>query len=597
MASLDLAAIGNCTVASLITPSGSHVWHCFPRLDGDPVFNALLGGETPDAGFFDVVMRDFVASEQRYLPNTAIVETTLRDKAGQSLRMLDFAPRYRRFGRMFRPPMIVRRIEPIAGRPLVSLRVRPTFGYGARRPQVTLGSNHARFVADDLVLRMTTDMPVSYALHETQLALDRPINVFLGPDETLSDNPDSLARMFLAETTSYWQDWVRDLNVPFDWQQAVIRAAITLKLCSFDDTGAIVAALTTSIPEAAGSTRNWDYRFCWLRDAFFTVTALNRLSATRTMEAFVRFVLDSLQRDEHAPIYPLLAVAPGMDPSERIAESLPGYRGIGPVRVGNAAVSQRQNDVYGSIVLTAAQMFWDHRLPLQGDLSLYRQLCQIGRAAAAAALEPDAGLWEYRNRSRIHTFSAAMCWAALHRLGHIARHMGIEADAEMWLDQAAKLQLTILERATVPNEGWLSGVLDGAVADASTLVLPEIGFISSQDERFVRTLEIVEKRLVKSGFVMRYDEADDFGLPENAFLLCTFWYIDALAKAGRRKEARALFENVLSCCNHVGMLSEDVDPHSRELWGNFPQTYSQVGLILSAMRVSRTWEEGLWHAL
>lgn len=597
MASLDLAAIGNCTIASLITPAGSQVWHCFPRLDGDPVFNALLAGETPEAGYFDVVMRNFAASEQRYLPNTAIVETILRDRAGQSLRMLDFAPRYRRFGRMFRPPMIVRRIEPIVGRPLINLRVRPTFGYGSRRPQVTLGSNHARFVADDLVLRLTTDMPVSYALHETQLALDRPINVFLGPDETLPDNPDSLARTFLAETTSYWQDWVRDLNVPFDWQEAVIRAAITLKLCSFDDTGAIVAALTTSVPEAAGSTRNWDYRFCWLRDAFFTVTALNRLSATRTMEAFVRFVLDSLQRDEQAPIFPLLAVAPGMDPTERIAESLPGYRGIGPVRIGNAAVSQRQNDVYGSIVLTAAQMFWDHRLPLQGDLSLYRQLCQIGRTAAACALEPDAGLWEYRNRSRVHTFSAAMCWAALHRLGHIARHMGIEADAEMWLDQAAKLRLAILDRATVPNEGWLSGVLDGAVADASTLVLPEIGFISSQDERFVKTLDIVEKRLVRNGFVMRYDEADDFGLPENAFLLCTFWYIDALAKAGRRQEARALFENVLSCCNHVGMLSEDVDPRSRELWGNFPQTYSQVGLILSAMRVSRSWEEGLWHAL
>jgi GH15 family glucan-1,4-alpha-glucosidase len=443
---------------------------------------------------------------------------------------------------------------------------------------------------------MTTDMPVSYVLHETQLALDRPITIVLGQDETLPESPDSVSRLFLAETTSYWHDWVRDLNVPFDWQDAVIRAAITLKLCSFDDTGAIVAALTTSIPEAAGSSRNWDYRLCWLRDAFFTVTALNRVSATRTMESFVRFVLDSLQRADDQPIWPLLAVAPGMDPSERIAGSLAGYRGIGPVRVGNAAVLQRQNDVYGSIVLTAAQMFWDQRLPLQGDLSLYRQLCQVGRAAATAALEPDAGLWEYRNRSRVHTFSAAMCWAALHRLGHIARHLGIEQEAESWLDQAAKLRLTILERATVANEGWISGVLDDAVADASTLVLPEIGFISSYDERFVRTLEIVEKRLVRSGFVMRYDEADDFGFPENAFLLCTFWYIDALAKAGRRKEARDLFENVLSCCNHVGLLSEDIDTKTRELWGNFPQTYSQVGLILSAMRVSRTWEEGLWHA-
>jgi GH15 family glucan-1,4-alpha-glucosidase len=594
--SLDLAAIGNCTIASLITPKGAHVWHCFPRLDGDPVFNALLGGPSPDAGFFDIALNNFAASEQRYVPNTAILETVLRDSGGQSLRVLDFAPRYRRYGRMFRPPMIVRRIEPIAGRPLVALRLRPTFGYGSRSPRITLGSNHVRFVADDQVLRMTTDMPVSYALHETQFALDRPVNVFLGDDETLPENPDSLARTFLAETTSYWQDWVRDLNVPFDWQEAVIRAAITLKLCSFDDTGAIVAALTTSVPEVAGSARNWDYRFCWLRDAFFTVTALNRLSATRTMEAFVRFVLDAMQRDANAPISPLLAVAPGTDPTERIAEALPGYRGIGPVRIGNAAVIQRQNDVYGSIVLTAAQMFWDQRLPLQGDASLYRQLCEVGHLAASAALEPDAGLWEYRNRTRVHTFSAAMCWAALHRLGHIARRIGIEQEAEAWLDQAANLRSAILDRSTVAGGGWISGTLDGAVADASTLVLPEIGFISSRDERYLRTLEIVEKRLVRSGFVMRYDEADDFGIPENAFLLCTFWYIDALARVGRRQEARAHFESALSCCNHVGLLSEHVDPKTRELWGNFPQTYSQVGLILSATRLSRSWEEGLWHA-
>jgi GH15 family glucan-1,4-alpha-glucosidase len=286
-----------------------------------------------------------------------------------------------------------------------------------------------------------------------------------------------------------------------------------------------------------------------------------------------------------------------MDTSERIAEALVGYRGSGPVRVGNAAVDQRQNDAYGSIVLTAAQMFWDQRLPLQGDASLYRQLSNIGRVAASAALEPDAGLWEYRNRTRVHTFSAAMCWAALHRLGHIARRIGIAQEAETWLDQAAHLRAAILERSTVPGEGWLSGAFDEPVADASTLVLADIGFIAPDDERYRRTLTVVEKRLVRNGFVMRYDEADDFGVPENAFLLCTFWYIDALARIGRKEEARAQFENVLSCCNHVGLLSEHVDPHTRELWGNFPQTYSQVGLILSAMRLSRSWEEGLWHAL
>ena len=596
MSSLDLAVIGNCTVASLITPAGGHVWHCFPRLDGDPLFNALVGGPSPQSGFSDVLLRNFASSEQRYVTNTAIVETILRDTSGAALRILDFAPRFKRFGRFFRPPLIVRRIEPISGRPLITVRVRPTFSYGARLPQVTRGSNHARFVGDNLVMRMTTDMPVSYALHETQFALDQPINVFLGDDETLQDNPNSLAQTFLSETTAYWQEWVRNLNVPFDWQDAVIRAAITLKLCSFDETGAIIAALTTSVPEAAGTSRNWDYRFCWIRDAFFTVSALNRLSATRTMEDFVRFILNSVQSDGDGLFRPLFAMAPGADVTERIAEALHGYRGQSPVRVGNAAVQQRQNDVYGSIVLTAAQMYWDRRLPRYGDEGLYRQLCAIGRTAARVALQPDAGLWEYRARERRHTYSAAMCWAALHRLGHIARYIGIENEAEEWLQRAEELRTEILQRATVPQEGWLSGALDEPVADASSLVLPQIGFISPRDERFTRTLEIVKKRLFRNGFVMRYDEADDFGLPDTAFLLCTFWYIDALASAGRKEEARDCFDNVLSSRNHVGLLSEDVDTRTKELWGNFPQTYSQVGVILTAMRLSRSWEEGLWHA-
>ena len=594
MSDLNLAVIGNCCVASLISRTARHVWHCFPRLDGDPVFNALVRGNDPQTGFMDVVPRSLASSEQRYLRNSAVVETLLTDADGSVVRVIDFAPRFKRFGRVFRPPMLVRRLEPVAGRPFVRLRVRPNFDYGVQQPQITMGSNHVRYVGADLVLRMTTDAPLSYVLHETEFAVDRPVNLCLGADETLPENPDSVARSFLQETEDYWHDWIRDLNVPFDWQEAVIRAAITLKLCSFEDTGAILAALTTSIPEAAATVRNWDYRFCWLRDAFFTVTALNRLSATRTMEGFVRFVVDSVQRGGDG-ITPLFAAAPGMDLTERVAEALPGYRGFGPVRIGNAAVLQQQNDVYGSIILTAAQMFFDQRLPQRSDASLYRQLSEIGDSAAKHAFMPDAGLWEYRERARVHTFSAAMCWAAVHRLGHIAHHIGLNTEASQWLGKADDIRKTILERGVTPD-GWLSGAFDQPVADASSLVLPEIGLLPSSDERFAKTLAIVEKRLVRDGVVMRYDEADDFGLPENAFLLCTFWYIDALASVGRQDEARELFENVLARRNHVGLLSEDIDPRTGELWGNFPQTYSQVGLILSAMRLSKSWEEGLWHA-
>ncbi len=598
MSSLDLGVIGNCAIASLIDRSGRHVWHGLGRLDGDPVFNSLLGGSEPVSGFMEAAVAGAKESHQRYLSNTAILETVV-EGAGGTLRIVDFAPRFRRFGRMFRPPMLVRRLEPVAGRPRVTIRIRPTFHYGALKPQVTSGSNHVRFVGETSVLRLTTDGSVSSILHESEFSLVSPITLIVGADESITEGPDVLSRSFLAETESYWQTWVRDLNVPFDWQAAVIRAAITLKLCSFEDTGAVLAALTTSIPEAADTPRTWDYRFSWLRDAFFTVTALNRLSATRTMEGFVRFIVDVVEsgalRGEPDLISPLLAIAPGTDTSERIVDTLPGYRGFGPVRIGNAAVVQRQNDIYGSIIMTAAQMFWDERLPRHGDMELYRQLCLVGNEAYRAALTPDAGIWEYREREEVHTFSAAMCWAAQHRLGMIARRVGADSESREWLARAGVLRQEILQRA-ITKEGWLSGVLDRDMVDASSLVLPEIGLLRSHDPRFHATLDAVGRNLMRNGFVMRYVEADDFGKPTNAFLLCTFWYIDALASVGRRDEALELFNNLLARRNHVGLLSEDIDPRTGELWGNFPQTYSQVGLILSAMRLSRSWEEGLWHA-
>jgi len=594
---LDYAVVGNCAVAALISPEARVEWYCFPRLDGEPVFNALLGGTDPQRGFMDVVMRGFAHATQRYRRNSAVVESLLTDEAGAALRVTDFAPRFRRFGRIYRPPMLVRRIEPVSGRPRIRIRVRPSFDHGAEAGRTSIGSNHIRYFDARNVLRLTTDASLSYVTEEAEFGLDRPVNLIFGTDESLPEAPDTVARNALGETESYWRDWVRGLNLPFDWQEAVMRAAITLKLCSYEDTGGIVAALTTSIPEAPGSGRCWDYRFSWLRDSFFTVGALNRLNATRTMEGFMRFIMDAVPDGAAGPIPPLFPIAPATPVEEVIATALPGFRGDGPVRIGNAAVSQIQNDGYGAIVMTAAQMFHDERLERTGDIALYRQLAVLGREAERAAFVPDAGLWEYRGRAVPHTHSAAMCWAALDRLGGIAQHLGLEDEARDWDARAEALRLRILDAALVPGEGWLSGALDGTpVADASTFLLPEFGLISPKDPLFLRTVAVLEKRLVRDGIVLRYDHEDDFGTPEVGFLVCTFWYIDTLARIGRKDEARALFERALSWRNHVGLLSEDVHPATGALWGNFPQTYSQVGLILSAMRLSRTWEEGLWRA-
>jgi GH15 family glucan-1,4-alpha-glucosidase len=595
LTTLDLAVIGNCAIASLVDRNARHVWFCFPRLDGDPVFCALVDGNEPTRGFMDVAVRDAVETSQRYLPNTAVLETKITDRNGGQVRILDFAPRFERYGRSFRPPMLVRRLEPLAKRVRLSVRIRPVFTYGADKPSVSVGSNHVRFAGAHTTLRVTSDMATAYILEEAEFTLDRPVNLFIGSDEPVPEAPDSLAQDFLTRTVEDWRTWVRGLSVPFEWQREVIRSAITLKLCSCEDTGAIVAALTTSIPEAPRSSRNWDYRFCWLRDAFFTVGALNRLGATRTMEGFIRFVIDAVLREEDILIAPLYPISAATSSAERLAPTLAGYQGMGPVRIGNAAVSQVQNDVYGSIILTAAQMFWDERLTHTGDATLYRQLRGMGRLAARCVVTPDAGPWEYRGRVSVHTYSAAMCWAALHRLALIAERVGENADAAEWSALALKLRSEIVARATTP-EGWLSGVLDAAIADATCLLLPEIGLLPANDPRVAKTLDVVTARLVRNGFVMRYDEADDFGRPETAFLICTFWYIDALALAGRRAEAREIFSNVLSIRNAAGLLSEDIEPASRALWGNFPQAYSHVGLIHSAARLSRGWEEALWRA-
>ncbi|MBV6418229.1 MAG: Trehalase [Steroidobacteraceae bacterium] len=589
-ASLDLAVIGNCSIASLIDQRGRHVFTCLPRLDGDPVFCSLLDGG--DRGFYEVELEGCATSSQRYLRNTAVVETRLEAADGSAVRIVDFCPRFRQFDRNFRPTMLVRIVEVAAGRPRVRVRLRPRLKYGAADFTVRRGSHHLRYVGDALDLRLTTNASLDYIVEERWFTFERPLTLVLGPDESIVESVGGLGTRFLASTTDYWRDWVRTLAVPFEWQEPVIRAAITLKLCSYEDTGSIVAALTTSIPEAPGSARNWDYRFCWLRDSLFTVKALNRLGATRTMESYLRFILNIAAGAKDHALQPLYGISGESMVVEQVAHSMSGYRGMGPVRIGNAAWEQRQNDAYGAVVLSAMQAFFDERLREKAGIDALHQLTVLGEHAWALHDVPDAGLWEFRTRSEVHTFSAAMCWAALDRIAQLHALFG-EPTAKLWRSRADTVRAKVLERGWNEALDSFVDVFGGSGADASLLLLPEIGLVAHDDPRFRSTLEFLERRLRRGDFLSRYDRADDFGAPTVAFNLCTFWYINALAGVGRQEEARRLFESMLARCNHVGLLSEDIDPASGELWGNFPQTYSMVGIINAAMRLSRPWESAL----
>ncbi len=592
MTSLDLAVIGNGSFGALLDRRGRIVWACLPRFDGDPVFNALLQdhGEA-EAGFFEIALDGLAGAEQRYRRNSAIVETTLVDDAGGKLRITDFAPRFKQYGRFFRPLTIIRRVEPLAGTPCIRVRLRPTYDYGAQRPETTRGSNHIRYVIPGMTLRLTTDAPVSYVAEETAFLLERPLTMVLGADESLTVSLDEVARQFEERTDDYWREWSRFLALPFEWQDAVIRAAITLKLCSFDESGAIVAAMTTSVPEAPGSTRNWDYRFCWLRDSYFVVHALNRLGATRTMESYLAYINNIVASAPDGYLQPVYGITLEKRLEERTVDGLAGYRGMGPVRVGNHAYLQDQHDGYGAVVLASAQSFFDQRLSWRGSLNFFYRLELLGEQAVRLWDQPDAGLWELRSRAAVHSYSAIMCWVACDRLARIAVQIGQDQRAEYWRREARRIRDGILESAWNEKAGSFAATFGGDEADASLLLLPELGFVAPDDPRFAGTLSRLERELRRGDHVFRYAAPDDFGAPETAFNVCTFWYIDALARVGRREEARELFETMLASRNPAGLLSEDLDPATGELWGNFPQTYSMVGLINSAMRLSRSWEE------
>jgi GH15 family glucan-1,4-alpha-glucosidase len=590
---LDLFPIGNCAVSALIDRCGRFVWACAPRIDSDPVFSSLLGGLEPGdpaaTGTWEVAVDGAKTVEQEYLRNTPILRTVITDADGASVEILDFAPRYQQYGRSFRPTAFIRLIRPLTSVARITIRLRPTADWGERLADHTNGSNHVRYLCSDMTLRLSTDGPVSHILEERTFRLEKPIAMFLGADEGFNADIGATCNRMLQQTQEYWMDWVRGLAVPLDYQSAVIRAAITLKLCMHEETGAIVAAMTTSIPEHADSGRNWDYRYCWLRDAYYVVQALNRLGAVDILENYLGYLRNIVDRAAGGHIQPLFGV--GFEPqlTERFAPALAGYRGMGPVRIGNQAFEHQQHDVYGQIILSTVQAFFDERLLRPGTIEDFQNLEPVGERAFQLHDQPDASLWEFRGRANVHTYSAVMCWAACDRLGNAAARLGLNDRADFWNARAAKVRDTIDQRAWNETLGRFAATFEGDELDASLLQLVDLRFIEANDPRNTATVAAIEAGLRKGSYLLRYAIPDDFGAPQTAFNICTFWLVEALYLAGRIDEARSLFEEMLARRTTAGLLSEDIGFADGELWGNYPQTYSLVGLINCAVLLSRPW--------
>ncbi len=590
---LELWPIGNCQVSGLIDRTGALVWGCVPRVDGDPVFSSLLNGDQRDAGIWRFELDGHSSTKQEYIRNTPHLLTTLEADDGSAVQILDFCPRFERSGRMYRPVAYVRIVRRISGNPRIRVVLNPTKNYGAELAETTHGTNHIRFLAGKESLRLSTDAAVGYIQEGRYFRVESDTHFFLGPDEPFVGNLRETVRSMEQKTRKYWQNWVRMLAVPLEWQEEVIRCAITLKLCQHEETGAIVAALTTSVPEAAHSERNWDYRYCWIRDSYYTIQALNRLGALDVMEKYLGYLRNIVDGAKGGQIQPLYSVMGESELSETTASYLAGYRGMGPVRRGNAAYMQVQYDCYGQIVLPSAQAFFDTRLIRMADDRDFENLEQVGNMAWAMHDKPDAGLWEFRTRQEVHTYSAVMCWAACDRLANVAAHIGKEDRASHWRERAEAIRAKIEQSAWKENGdgGHYGASFESDYLDASLLQMVELRFLAPNNERFQSTFAAVEKELRRGDHMLRYAAEDDFGAPETAFNVCTFWLIEALHLAGRDEEARTLFSTMLSHTTQSGLLSEDLDYETGELWGNFPQTYSLVGVINCAGLLSKPWSE------
>lgn len=581
---MDHALIGNCSFQALVDQTAKIDWLCWPRFDSSPVFGGLL--DEQKGGYFAVqpASKDWT-SEQRYLPNTNIVQTRFGDGRGE-FEVVDFAPRFRQFERHYKPNMLVRRLRRVSGEPIVRVTCRPTYDYARISPAVRLASNHITYDIPGENLRLTTDVALNYILEERPFLLEEDAWLVLTWGEPLEAPLRETASSFLQRTRQYWERWVKHTALPGRFQKEVVRSALTLKLHTYQDTGAVTAAATTSIPEWHGSGRNWDYRFCWMRDSYFTLRAMRRIGHVDELEAFMGFIKNIASANER--LQPVYGISGETNLTEAVIESMKGYKGSGPVRSGNIAARQVQYDVYGEVIAAIAPFFLDFRFEhhvTPHAISLLRRL--LRRIDETMEL-PDAGIWEIRDDNRIHTFSLLFHWVGAKVGARIGKAMGdqqLERDALALLARATNL---IETHCWVKDQGFYGDSTTSQNEDAALLMMINLGYLERDDPRAISHLKVLEKRLRIDGHLMhRYLHHDGISGDHGAtFTVCGFWYVEALAHLGFKAEAEAAFEKMLSHANHVGLFAEDLDPVTFEQLGNFPQTYSHVGIINSAFAIS-----------
>lgn len=591
--SLEHGVIGNGNLIALVHPDTGIDWLCLPRFDSPSIFARLLDQENGGTWRFLANGRPLEV-RTKYVRNTNVLLHTYED-GDDAWELFDFMPRIPAGLRERAPLRVVRLMRPLRGRPRLSveLDVRPDYARGAA---TVVPIDHGVSIGGaEVPITIYSNLPAPYLTNGLEFTLDRP-RYFVLDCGTHSEpmHLDEVNRD-LDLTIAGWRSWSQSCWLPGFCDDDVLRSALCLKLHAYNETGAIIAASTTSIPESIGEPRTWDYRYCWLRDSVFTVEALRRLSHFQEGRNFMQFVMDVA---ESGPLQPLYGIGGERNLEEFELPHLAGYRNTRPVRIGNQAAEQLQTDLMGEVVLCLRTMLTDRRVEIQAPKTWLPLVARMVEQSLDSFDTPDLGIWEYRGAPRLFTFSRAMCWAAVHHGAAIARHFGEVALADGWQAKADSLREIVLRDHYAPGPGMFVQALGAEEADASNLLLPSIGLLSPTDPRFLSTLDAYAPRLLRDGGVMRYVHQDDFGVPRSLFTICSFWWIEALALAGRLDEAIEMFHRVRAHANPLGLFSEDVDAETGELLGNFPQAYTHVGLINAASTIGTLLRarDGRMHA-
>ena len=578
--------IGNCQASALVHDTGSIDWFCAPRPDSPPIFGKLLD---PQGGEFSILPAGEATFTQRYLPNTNVLITYVTTAEG-AYTITDFCPRFEQYGRMYRPIALFRLVEPTEGNPILRVRCKPVDGW-TKQPVVPVrGNSHLRYEMRGDCLRLLTTMSLTHLSEETAFPLTEPIYFGLTWSASIEDDLVKVTKDFLSHTIQYWRTWVKHCSIPSLFQKETIRSALALKLHCFEDTGAILAAMTTSLPEEIGKNRNWDYRLCWLRDTYFTLSAFNRLGHFEEMEGFLNFLLSIVY--SHDSLKPVYRVDGTLPLPEIEHENWQGFSNSHPVRSNNEAATHVQNDVYGEMVLSFAPIFFDERFQHLRTREHEKLVEHLAERCASNISLPDAGLWELRGGWQEHTFTNLMCWAGLNRVA-VLQEKGYFRSLSLDVRKALKNAEEAMLRAV--RDGSLRNGPQDESFNAALLQTPILGFRDKAlcEKTVAATHDALRFSPTEEGkcFLYRYNRNDDFGAPQSAFLFCSFWWIQALARLGHLKEGTKALERVLAAANPLGLLAEHYLPSEGVQLGNFPQAYSHVGEINAAFAVSPSWED------